>query len=361
MKDLTRRDFLRRAGQAAIGLSLTHQTLWGCSGRFAGSLSPREAFLYEYDERILKHWDPIWGPPLRWASEYGGPSHFQGHIWGGATPGVDYDVPMNTPLVPMMGSYLRQATKDKHGSLYVLLIHPHRPSYRISYGHLNKVLLDRRYFLQGEIRRAEEDGVKPLTRKQIIALSGNSGTGLLKNQFIHPPHLHITLYYLNMENRTLAYLDPEKFGLDGGPPVFWDGETDLDVQPQERMLRLELTLQTLKEELNRWIGISELDELRGTLLEYHRLLSGVKGQEMLHSEPFQNMRALLKTVTLKEKRFVPGTRPYSLMLKIVGYSTDENQEIILTLPFMAPGLGMNYRKEPVQGNVPLSIFMGSRC
>jgi hypothetical protein len=33
-----------------------------------------------------------------------------------------------------------------------------------------------------------------------------------------------------------------------------------------------------------------------------------------------------------------------MMLKILGYSTDENQKIILTLPFIAPGLEAFYRK-----------------
>jgi hypothetical protein len=32
------------------------------------------------------------------------------------------------------------------------------------------------------------------------------------------------------------------------------------------------------------------------------------------------------------------------MLKILGYSTDENQKIILTLPFVAPGLEGFYKK-----------------
>lgn len=348
MRDLTRRDFLRETFQMVLGVSLFSQALWSCTGKFAGSLNPKlnpkETFLYEYDERFLKYWDPVFGPPLRWSSAYGGPSHFQGHIQAGATPGVDYDVPMNTPLVPMMASYLRQATKDKHGSLYILLIHKYRPAYRISYGHLNKIFPDRRYFLQGEVKRAAEEGVRPLMRGQIVALSGNSGMGLLKNRFIHPPHLHVTLYYLNVENRTMAYLNPEKFGLDGGPPVFWDGETDLDVEPQKRIFRLEHTLKDLKEELRHWVGISDLEELRGTLLEYSRLLEGVEGRGILNSKHFLNMRALLKKVTLEEKKFLPGTRPYSLMLKIVGYSMDETQDIILTLPFIAPGLEMGYQK-----------------
>lgn len=341
---LTRRDLLKRAGKWALFTGGMGQGVMGCTGRFAGSLSQDGAPSEEFDERLIKYWDPIYGPSLRWSSTYGGPSHFEGHLKAGATPGVDYDVPMNTPLVPMMASYLRQATKDKYGSLYLLLVNKHYPSYRISYGHLNRVLVDRSYFLKGDLLRAAEEGVKPLMRDHIVSLSGNSGIGLLRNWFTHPPHLHISLYYLNLKNRTLAYLDPEKFGLDGGRPVFWDGETNLDIEPEKRITSLEFTLNHLEGELQRWEGQNESRELRETLREYGRLLQGKKGRNLLDSEPFQEMRALLKKVTLEEKRFVPGTRPYSLMLKIVGYSMDGDQEIILTLPFIAPGLQLGYKK-----------------
>ena len=79
-------------------------------------------------------------------------------------------------------------------------------------------------------------------------------------------------------------------------------------------------------------------------MEYYRLLGDAKGRKILDSKHFQDMRALLKKVTLEEKAYRPGTRPYSLMLKILGYSTDENQKIVLTLPFIAPGLKGFYRK-----------------
>jgi hypothetical protein len=351
--ELSRRDVLRKAGTLVLGIGSINQAFTGCTGRYAGSVNQNEAFRYEFDERFFKYWDPIFGPPLRWSSAYGGLSNFEGHLRGGATPGVDYDVPMNTPLVPMMASYLRQATEDKHGSLYILLINKYHPSYRISYGHLNRIFLDRRYFLKGEVGRAAEEGIRALTRDQVVSLSGNSGIGLLKNRFVHPPHLHITLYYLHFRNRTMAYLDPERYGLDGGRPVFWDGETDLDVKPKERISHLELTLNHLEKELHRWAEEPELEKLKGTFIEYGRMLNGVKGKEILDSKYFHEMRALLKKVTLEEKRFFPGTRPYSMMLKVVGYSMDESQEVILTLPFIAPGLTLRYRRISDGEGMPL--------
>ena len=103
-------------------------------------------------------------------------------------------------------------------------------------------------------------------------------------------------------------------------------------------------MRRFREELELWPSSPDLEELRGGLLEYAHLLGEAKGRKILDSKHFQDLRALLKKVTLGEGRYRPGTRPYSMMLKILGYSTDENQKIILTLPFIAPGLETFYRK-----------------
>jgi len=65
--------------------------------------------------------------------------------------------------------------------------------------------------------------------------------------------------------------------------------------------------------------------------------------EILKIHPL-NTRKNLKKITLEERKFPPGTGPYSLMLEILGYSTDENQKVILTLPFMAQGMEGIYRR-----------------
>jgi hypothetical protein len=144
----------------------------------------------------------------------------------------------------------------------------------------------------------------------------------------------------------MAYLDPEKHGIDGGRPVFWDGETRLDGEADKRLFKLELTLKRFKEELDLWPKSSDMEELSGQLTESYLSLGEATGTKILDSRHFQELRALLKRVTLEEKTYRPGTRPYSMMLKILGYSTDENQKIILTLPFIAPELKALYR-EPV--------------
>jgi hypothetical protein len=187
-------------------------------------------------------------------------------------------------------------------------------------------------------------GVRVLERGEIVALSGNSGFGPREYGYVQPPHLHLSLYYLNSKSNTMAYLDPEKHGIDGGKPVFWDGKTLLDVEVERRIALLEVTLSNLSEELRSWSETPELDQLKGTLMEHYKLSGSPKGKKILDSKQFQDMRALMKRVVLEGKRYPPGTGPYTLMLKILGYSTDEKQKVILTLPFIAPGLAKIYKK-----------------
>jgi hypothetical protein len=325
---------------AGIGGSLFS----GCAGPGRGKIRLDEVLNRDYYADLTKNWDPIYGPPLQWFSRYKGPGDFQGHIRGNASPGVDYDVPMFVPIVPMTSSYLRQRTRDWKEVLYVMLADLFNPAYRVVYAHLDETLIDEKFLLAGDVMRYLGEGVRAVGRGEMVALSGNSGLGPMEYRWVQPPHLHITLYYINFKTNTMAYLDPDKYGIDGGKPVFWDGETPLDGEANKRASKLELTLYNFKEELDRWPKRSDVEELRGQLMEYAHLIGDAKGRKILDSKHFQDLRALLKKVTLENGRYRPGTRPYSMMLKILGYSTDENQKVILTLPFIAPGLQALYRK-----------------
>jgi hypothetical protein len=342
--DSSRRDFLKRVGRTVIASSAAGVSLTGCSGIFVDSSSLMESLRNGQYNEPVKNWDPVFGPPVQWFSRYKGPGDFQGHLRGGAIPGVDYDTPRRTPLVPPMMSYLRQIDVDRNGSLYVLFHYAFDPSYRISFGHLEEVLVDKQYVVSGEIMRFLERPLRALGRDEIVTLSGNSGKGPKEYESLQPPHLHLSLYYWDGGKRNLENLDPEKYGLDGGKPVFWDGETVLDVRPGRRIVLLENTLSLLHTELEGWPETPELRELKGVLNEYHRLVDGRKGQAILDSKHFHDMRSLLKRVVLDEKKYLPGTGPYRLMLRTVGYSTEEKQKIILTLPFISPGLSGRYRK-----------------
>ncbi len=341
---LNRRDFLKRVGRIALTTGLASFSLPGCinPGQYRKNLN--ETLSEDHYAKLTKDWDPIYGPPIQPFSRYGGPGNFQGHIQGKATPGIDYDVSMGTPLVPMMASYLRQNAVDPFGAVYLLFADIFNPAYRISMAHLEDIFVDEKYLLSGDVMKYLSQGIRVLERGEMVARSGNSGIGPKEYGWVQPPHLHVSLYFLNFKSNTLAYLDPEKFGIDGGRPVFWDGETLLDGKAEERTTKLELTLRDFIKELHHWPKDLELEELKGLLLEHYHLLGKKEGHPLIDSKHFHDLRALLKKVTLEEKKVLPGTKPYRLMLKILGYSTNENQKIILTLPFIAPTLRENYKK-----------------
>jgi hypothetical protein len=353
--NFTRREFLKGASKAALAAGLAHSALSGCATIGLRKRSLDETLSSENYASLTQNWDPIYGPGIQGFSRYQGPGDFQGHIRGGAVPGVDYDVSNGTPLVPSMASFLRQISRDPNGSLYVLLVDIFNPSYQISFGHLHDVLVDERYLVAGDVMRYLRRGIRGLGRGEIVALSGNSGIGPREYGWTQPPHLHLSFYYLNSEANTMVYLDPEKYGLDGGKPVFGDGETPLDGEANGRLSKLELTLRNFKEEFELWPKTAEIRELGGTLMEYRNLLREIKGKKILDSKHFQDMKTLLKRVTLQEKRYLPGTRPYTTMLKIMGYSTDEKQEVILTLPFIAPGLEKKYKKPVYEDGMSFSL------
>jgi hypothetical protein len=344
MVGYSRRNFLKMGLQFGFGIGIGSCLFSGCTGPRKRKKSLDEVLSLDYYTTLTKDWDPIYGPPIQWFSRYGGRGDFQGHIRGNATPGLDYDVSMFTPIVPMTSSYLRQRTRDWKETLYVMLADIFNPAYRVVYAHLEDTLLSEKFLVSGDVMKYLGEGIRALRRGEIVALSGNSGLGPMEYRWVQPPHLHISLYYINFKSNTMVYLDPEKHGIDGGKPVFWDGETPLDGEADKRLLKLEFTLKTFAEELDRWPKSSDVEELKGQLMESYHSLGEAKGRKILNSRHFQELRALLKKVTLEEKSYRPGTGPYGMMLKILGYSTDENQKIILTLPFVAPGLKAFYRK-----------------
>jgi hypothetical protein len=344
MAGYTRRNFLEMGLKFGLATGIGSSLFAGCTGLGKGKKSLDEVLNHDYYAILTKDWDPIYGPPLQWFSRYGGPGDFQGHIRGNASPGLDYDVPMYTPIVPMTSCYLRQRTRDWKETLYVMVADIFNPAYRVVYAHLDDTFVNEKFLVSGDVMKYLGGGVRALGRGEIVALSGNSGLGPMEYRWVQPPHLHISLYYVNFKSNTMVYLDPEKHGIDGGKPVFWDGETPLDGEADKRLLKLESTLRSFREELDRWPKSSDVEELRGQLMEYYHPLGEPRGKKILDSRHFQDIKALLKKVILEERRYRPGTRPYAMMLKILGYSTDENQKIILTLPFIAPGLEAFYRK-----------------
>jgi len=397
---LTRREFLKNVSLAAGGVFAGAGVLNGCvttgndslindcsSGDSFDEDSPENKLrnlkllkktLEKYDE-ITKNWDPIYGPPL--LNVYYGRHDFEGHKKWGADGGVDYDIPIGTPLVPTNESRLLKISENRIGGnlLWLKLL---CNDYMACYAHLHNNFFD-------DYDYKTKSYPIFINKKVIIALSGSSGIGPQEKLGRMEPHLHFGLRFSKTLRKKDGYfVDPEKYGLDGGKPVFWDGETDLDMVPSLLKHKLERVLDYFEKSLESWPKDKDLQELKGNLLEnYHLigynnakdildskhfhdmrellekktfndkdfqelkgklvknydLMGNIKAKQILDSKHFHDMRALLKKKTLEEKMYIPGTKPYSLMMEIVGYSTDEKQEIILTLPFIAPRLKHLYK------------------
>ena len=112
MAKYNRREFLEKSLKFAFITGLCSHVSSGCTGLGTARKSLDAVLSSDQYATLTKDWDPVYGPPIQWFSRYGGPGDFQGHIRGDASPGIDYDVQMYTPVVPMMTSYLRQRTRD---------------------------------------------------------------------------------------------------------------------------------------------------------------------------------------------------------------------------------------------------------
>jgi hypothetical protein len=334
-KMMTRRRFLYQIIATLLGLS----GLPGCFPRMPFSSASEVRNWHQ----SMADWDPVFGPPIQWFSRYGGPGNFDGHLRAGAAPGVDYDIPVGTPLVPSMMCYLIKVSEDWKGARFVLMSSVFHVPFQISYAHLERTMMDDRYRVAGDILKFLGKRIRVLSRGEIIALSGNSGRGPAEYGGVQPPHLHLSSFW-DEGKGPYENLNPEKFGPDGGRPVYWDGASPLDVEPEKRVLLLGQTLRNLEEELSGWEKTREEEEAKETLLELSRSLGHPAPEKIQESKHFQTLKGYLKKTVLEQKKFGPGTGAYSLMLKIVSYSTDPRQEVILTLPFIAPGLERFYRR-----------------
>ena len=334
MVDFDKRNSLKKIGVISLaGIGLLD--LLGCVG---AEVRPGEeniqSILKNYDKRA-KGWDRIFGSYLLYWSGYGGRCDFKGHRSHNYDGAVDYDVETGTPLVPSTSSLLYKITNQVNGGLGILLRDSVNRGYSTKYIHLYKSLIT-------EKNQENEQGIPTLfERNTIIALSGNSGVGPREFGGIQPDHLHFALYHKVSATEKAKDIDPEKHGPDKGKPIYWDLETDLDMVPSARLMGLERTIKGLPQELESWPqGEHDLDELRGKVYEYYGKIGNATRMEILDSIAFQDMRALLKGEILeksKTTKYVPGTRPYSLMLKILGYSSID-QNLVLTLPYPSPDL-----------------------
>jgi len=76
----------------------------------------------------------------------------------------------------------------------------------------------------------------------------------------------------------MAYLDPENTGLTGKTYFSGYGENTLDGEADKRLLKLESTLRSFGEELDRWPKNPDVEELRGQFDESYHFLGERRGQ-----------------------------------------------------------------------------------
>ena len=335
-------DFDKRSSVKKIGLILlaanTGIGLPGLLGCKTAEVKPGEeniqSILQNYYKRP-KGWDRIFGSDLLYWSRYGGRCDFKGHKSAGYGGALDYDVETGTPLVPSTSSLLHKITSGITGGLIIVLRDSVNRDYSTLYSHLYQSLITKK-------NQENEQGIPTLfERNVIVALSGNSGLGPKDFGGIQRDHLHFGLYHKPLSTEKGEYVDPEEYGPDKGPPIYWDLETDLDMVSSARLMGLERTIKGLPRELESWPqGEHDLGELKGKIFEYHGSIGNATRMEILDSAAFHDMRALLKGEILeksKTTKYVPGTRPYSLMLKILGYSSID-QNPVVTLPYPSPDL-----------------------
>ena len=353
MVDIQKRKSLKKIGviSAAFATGIGLSDLLGCVGV---EVKPGEEniqnFLQDYDKRT-KDWDRVFGPPiLRGIYGY---NDFKGHISHGYTGAVDYDVETGTPLVLGVTSFLNEIMDDYIGGLVIWVRSSVNRDYNSCYAHLYKSLITKK-------NQESEPGIPTMfERNTIIALSGRSGLGPKEYGGIHQPHLHFGLYHKPYKTEKGKHVDPEQYGPDKGKPIYWDLETDLDMVSTARLMGLEKTIKGIPQELESWPqGDHDLGELKGNISEYHGRIGNATRMEILDSAAFHDMRALLKGEILeksKTTKHIPGTRPYSLMLKTLGYSSID-QNLVLTLPFPSPDLvGLQLEKKLAKNLKPYRL------
>ena len=356
--ELSRRQFLKKSAQAtavmALGAGAFSCATTGSFQTLGENILEKNLRPENYAKRT-KNWDPIYGPDLRHEGRYGGLSNYEGHKkdrFGVRFPGTDYNVGSGTPLVPAAPGFCYFMMIDQNGALLLHIRLLSNPQWAFGYVHMDDFLFDQSFIIEKEKRKSGQP-FRVFQNNEIVAISGSTGKDFDMGPL--PPHVHVNLMHYGNDN-SKEYLDFEKYGLDGEKPIFWDGETWLGIHQNQRLSMLEKVLQSLDQELENWNEDKSIKELASELKEQYNHFKELKGTQILDSTNFQNMRTILKKVTLGKKEYFPGTKPYSLAQKVLAYSMMPpyfNQPVIVNLPFISPHLVSAYKiKKPVYEEGP---------
>jgi hypothetical protein len=305
-------------------------------------------------EAYLLTQDWIRGPKLLIHPSTGLPSDFEHHIkqgWNKGFGGIDYDVPIGTPIVPTADTFRTRTKYHRSGGNELFLVHRHKPRLPLVswYTHLDKyadIISDGKLVARvggAEIKDQELDKLK------IVAFSGMTGSFTIRHGI---PHLHFQITevqgggQIGQGIQISPGLDPFQYGIDVNKPfdeyagkrvarpVYWDGKTEIPLQVNRRKKLLQQSSDTLDKRVRE----SDLDkETKDELLKRNN------NPEALRD--YLGMLVLTKHAGKDGKlnyRHLPGSKPYAWMLEI--FSRTSNQELIAMLPFISPFVKEAYQQ-----------------
>jgi len=369
----TRRKFFRLAASViGTGMVAACQSKWG-----PDVAVKREPSKDGTNERLNPDWkefllgqDLMYGPKLTFFPGMGGYQGHEQHIAHRTllpipNGGVDYDVPIGTPIVPDRDGYAIFGT-DIHGSKFASILHsaPSRVRGSSDYeytltasrhitinGHLNSFSDHVKLFTRNFGRSSQASGSFP--RIRLLGYSGNTGPNPLDHL-----HMHILPREIDgTKNGKLQYsswrkpgLDPFRQGIDGGRPCYWDGKTYLeDVVSAKFFGRQKIPLETsIRNEDPEKLGITkqiqkELDDIiyEGTTPTAERIerLSNYIRHHVLQKHQGADAN--------KNYAYLPGSFMYSLALRFVRNPTPvkwRDPTLVVTAPFISPLVADKYEE-----------------
>ncbi|MFP6734777.1 MAG: hypothetical protein VB959_13155 [Rhodospirillales bacterium] len=225
--------------------------------------------------------------------------------------------PSGTPIVPIAKSLAAGDGRRRYNAVH--LVHDHRPV-ESTYWHLS------------EVRRAPEleyGRLEYMDLFPVIGFSGRTGTTV--------PHLHLSIRAIMLHPE--MEIDLLKAGIDGGRPVYWDGQTKIISDFGTRILGAKRKL------LQDWTltQVNELLKTPNELDKKTKIELKARSGSIIALREYLAFRVLQKKVSRRGKNyeFMPGSIMYSLMLETHNKTTD--QYFTGMLPFIFPSLKHLYQ------------------
>ncbi len=349
-----RRRFLESAATASAGAGLWLVKMGGAptAGALISTLFPdkaradregRDEFTSEIQEEPVPHANPGWkayllsqdlvfGPKLSWKSDTGF-RDFQSHLKHSRLTkpigAVDYEVPIGVPVVPAKSGYANAFT-GKFGGISLNVFQLDRLgfySHLNFYSHLHSYSINIGPSLDNWNKRLKKNSVDLTT---IMAYSGYSGTPWA--------HLHFAIQKKVKGKYVRPGIDPFTTGIDGGRPLYHDGETKIADPSNSFTLYAELA------RLDEKLRTTSSEELGVDNQIVADLKARLNGQDIGSLQDYLRHQVLKKHLDgsgRENYRFLPGSFMYSLMLTFV---RKPGQEFIMMLPFINPHVVDSYSK-----------------